>query len=427
MTYLKSILKGLFIYLGLFLLGNVLLYMVCLIPSKYIENNVIESSNLLTKYGKEYCFLGIFPNDNYVDALIINEAYSIDSNNPLESYMTMRRNYKKEITKKEIEMPTGKGFEVTTSGISRDLVDLSRELSNFINNSLDLSVRYGRYWHGYMIIYRPLLLLFNIKQIRILLFGIVSILFILNGFKIKEQYGYKFALLFCVVYFLTGGITGGNNLGSFPLVFITLIANYLVVSKKIKVNSLFLFSIGVIGNYFDFLTVPLLCVCTLIIFKQLSISDKSTKDRIINIMSDLFLFFFGWCLMWITKFIIYALIIDNNSISGIITQIFHRMSSSTDIKSLETSILLKSLFAPSAFAIDIYAMLWLFTTKGKINKELAKDNLWMLFLAIVPFSLLIVMFNHVVTHAYLFTHKNYAITAVCICMYLFRIKKDVLK
>ena len=90
---LNKIIRYIMAFIILFIVGNVLLYLVCLIPTEYIKSNVLKSVDSITDIGKYGLELGVFRIDNYANALIINEAYGIDSNNPVESYLLMRRNY----------------------------------------------------------------------------------------------------------------------------------------------------------------------------------------------------------------------------------------------------------------------------------------------------------------------------------------------
>ena len=94
---LYNIIHYILIFVFVFLICNILLYISCIFNSKYIYKNVKSSYNILNKQGLIY-FINKkidLANDNYTDALIINEMYSIDNKSPFESYLKARKNYKK--------------------------------------------------------------------------------------------------------------------------------------------------------------------------------------------------------------------------------------------------------------------------------------------------------------------------------------------
>lgn len=76
---------------------------------------------------------------------MINEAYSIDNTNPIYSYMTVRKNYNKEITKNSM-----KDISEELISINSSEYDPVGELEEFLNGNIDTSVNYARYWHGYL-------------------------------------------------------------------------------------------------------------------------------------------------------------------------------------------------------------------------------------------------------------------------------------
>ena len=96
---LKKVIKYTRVWIILFIIFNLSLCITSLFPSEIIEENVKSSSDILLKEGNVYKIseFSSITNNNYTDAIIINEAYSIDNTDPIYSYMAMRKNYKKSI------------------------------------------------------------------------------------------------------------------------------------------------------------------------------------------------------------------------------------------------------------------------------------------------------------------------------------------
>ena len=182
---IKKILKYISTFIILLLIFNLLLFVGSLYPSKIIEKNVKKSSQILTEEGNLYEFFewSDVVNNNYTDALMINEAYSIDNTNPLYSYMAVRKNFNKEITKKHLA-----DTQEELISINSEDYDPVGELEQFVNGNIDTSINYARYWHGYLSILRTLLIFFDIAGIRkILLIIFIILVIIAIGMSVSDK------------------------------------------------------------------------------------------------------------------------------------------------------------------------------------------------------------------------------------------------
>lgn len=83
----------------LIIIFNLLLFLVSIFPSNWIEKNVEETSEILLEQDNYYSLpiVNVIIN-NYTDSIMINTAYSIDNKNPVFSYMSARKNYKEGLT-----------------------------------------------------------------------------------------------------------------------------------------------------------------------------------------------------------------------------------------------------------------------------------------------------------------------------------------
>ena len=93
---IKAIVKYILTFLITMLILIALLFLSSLIPSKYLQENVKASSEILIGEGERIVIdapLGKASLFYFTDALMINTAYSIDSNHPYKSMMLDRKNY----------------------------------------------------------------------------------------------------------------------------------------------------------------------------------------------------------------------------------------------------------------------------------------------------------------------------------------------
>ena len=184
---MKKILKYFLAYIIMITVFILSIVAISLIPSEKIYENIRKSSVTLLKEGDllRYPSYRKIKLDNYTDSLMLNNAYSINNKSPFESAMLVRENYIYGISAEATRDVLGEHIQTKAQ---------VEELENLINNNPDESHEYARYWHGYLVYLRPLLLLFDYSKIRIiilivLIFLIARLLY--NLYKLKGMKEYK--------------------------------------------------------------------------------------------------------------------------------------------------------------------------------------------------------------------------------------------
>lgn len=168
MKNIKLTLKYILIFVVLICMYFTSLILSSLIPSSAIKEKVVKSSECLKQYGekeivdlkykKEEIFL-------FTDALMLNTAYSIDSEKPIESALLARKNYipgQTQTISKDREKNLGASKSHTDKYGNIFQVD---ELYGLMHGeNITESFEYARYWHGYLIFLRPLLLVLSYER-----------------------------------------------------------------------------------------------------------------------------------------------------------------------------------------------------------------------------------------------------------------------
>ena len=149
-NFLVSFAKDLLILLASVITGVVLLLLVYQIPKEPIMNNVMESQDIFVREGIYPMALPISFSqmDNYTDALILLES-SYEGTESLSGKALLNYHYEKIEDGNNVNpfyTIIDDQFGKTTEGF--------------------LALIYPRYWHGYLIIMKPLLFFFNLHQIR---------------------------------------------------------------------------------------------------------------------------------------------------------------------------------------------------------------------------------------------------------------------
>lgn len=290
---IKKILKLILIYFIMVITLILILTIVNLIPRNNIASNVRESLQTFIKEGTfpKINFTYSYLLDNYTDALMINTAYSVDSNNPLESAILMRRNYR---PNEELELEKIDNENNTIEN-----------LKDTLNGNNTIYYEYSRYWHGYMIWLRPLLAFFNYSQIRIILTVIIitlSIMLIYLTYKKINIYISSATLFMLIVsnfYFI------GMSLQYSSVFIIMLLTSIYVILKykHIKEITTVFFIVGILTSFFDLLTTPLLTLGIPIIYYML-LRNTENKDNLKILFKIIIYWALGYGIMWISKWIV---------------------------------------------------------------------------------------------------------------------------
>ena len=427
----KNIIKYIITFIILLLIFNLLLFVTSLFPSSWIENRVRESSQILNEEGNLYHFK-IFnvENNNYTDSLIINECYSIDNTDPIFSYMSCRKNYQKGITQKQEPDIVGELFSVSNDSVKDEKYDPVKELSEFLNGKVTISYEYARYWHGYLTLYRVLLIFFNIKGIRIALFVLFVFLYIRLFYLLKKQFGVYIAIIFALSLLGVDYFHVAYSLESAP-VFITMMLSSIIVLKRIdKIENLYLyqFVIGCICNFVDYLTVPLITLAMPLLIYILSKMQKEnlhTKECLKMIFLSCIAWGIGYAATWISKWAIYDIVFEKNMIINAISQVIYR--SGMTIPSSQVSIY----FTVCVFLLNTLRRFFIFelviliikikckdyTTEGYDLPDLLKKCIPFVIIGILPIIWYCLLSNHTVVHPR-FTYRHTLILLVCLLLSL---------
>lgn len=221
--------------------GLAALVMTYFIPPRYIHDNVYESAIVLYREG-----LGahIWENieetmlDVYTDGLLLNVTYTETGDGRTDILM-------------------GTHVEVDGKNPMNSLFEVIA-----LANDNYIVKHYGRYWHGYQVILKPLLCLFtysDIRQINMILQ--LALVFLLLGILIRSG-NWILVLPFFGMYVFLSPISLFSSLQYSPCFYIMMFALIAIFGfgknmNDTHMNYLFL-AAGIATAYFDLLTYPLI-------------------------------------------------------------------------------------------------------------------------------------------------------------------------
>ena len=398
-----------------------------LIPSSCMKANIIKSSEILKDEGEKKAINVGYKNVIvflFTDALMINTAYSIDSRTPLESSLLDRKNY---IPGQTLLEHVDQQYNL---GASKNYVDekenvfQTAELYGLMHGeNITDSYEYARYWHGYLVILRPLLVLTTYQGIRIVLLCLMIALVGWMMYLLTKKLNIKIAIIFLLGIVSANIFVTTQSFNEIVVFFIAVISSiYLLLKKDVEKNiGINFFVIGSITVFMDLLTAPLVTLgMPLAIYFLLSESKKkSVKENVLAFIKLCTCWTIGYGITWVTKWLITSIICNRQIIQNAITQAKFRTKNSeisyANVVKRNLTFLSCFVISTSMVIIAVYTIIKLIINRNKkINiKENVKTVLPYLFIGMLPFAWYFVLKQHSMMHPFL-TYRILCITVICI-------------
>ncbi|MBD5648189.1 MAG: hypothetical protein HDQ89_11520 [Desulfovibrio sp.] len=394
-----------YIFLILFFVFNVLLSAVYSIKSQKLEGNVIQSLRILEKENK---YLNLFPFvseniykcqafafENYIDKVMIDKMVPHDmSLNPWQAALDMNH--------------------------------------------------YSRYWHGYCVIMRPLMIIFNYSQLRLLNIFLLTACTVVAAILLARALSNQVSLAFlaAVIAVKSFIVPFCLSLSLMFYVFFVFLFIFIFMGKYInnpicesKYFSYYIFLLGGATSFIDLLTTPLLPVGMLIAIGCIWDYEKySILTRPWKIIQFFFIWATGYVGIWLAKWMVATIILEKNIIYDAIKTVYFRVHGEVPKLNLKVDSFLalkhnlwcvispfdaaQSLLITLLFVLTLIFLL----QKGlrSININFYKDYrlYWtLLLIGCTPFLWTLVIANHSQIHGW-FTYRIYCIT-IFIILYIF--------
>jgi len=292
-------------------------------------------------------------------------------------------------------------------------------------NSPTGGLSYSRYWHGYTLPLRLLLCVLNVANIQMLLYFAQLSLFIFVLHMMNKRGLKRLVPGFFLAYFLLMPFASSICLQYVPVTMLMLSACAAILLWDEKIDRMigmpaFFILLGVLTNYFDLLTFPLVALgfpLSLLLALRLK-----TDDSFLRLFMTTALCGVSWALgyagMWVFKWVLVDMISEYNPIWGLITQITLRTSDNGGELSRIGVVMrnLNVILAKSSYLllIGITGIATLLpAAKALIRRRVRIDAraLMLLVVAAVPFVWYMVMANHAYDHTY-FTYRNVTMSVI---------------
>ncbi|HBK27526.1 MAG TPA: hypothetical protein DDY92_03050 [Dialister sp.] len=403
-------LYSLLIVICAIIIGTVSLIFVYALPSSRTMYNAQKSIDI---YQREGAYPSWAPGkasaglDNFTDAIMIENAIFPGSGHLVEDAMlNPRYAYPK-------KNPTD---------------SLIKELQGETQDRT--IIHYARYWHGYLLYLKPLLTLRPVKDIR-LLNGTLQIILAFYLFSlIARKLDYKYGWAFLCSYITLNPISLAMSFQYSSMYYIMMLGSIYLLKKwnKSWLSNKYIYFFIVIGTvtaFFDFLTYPLISygipmALLLILANQGNCLCQKFDGIVISIKGGI-AWGFGYCGMYMGKWIISWLLTGYNTFLEASRQASYRMSISTvggegNVSFHAWNVIVKNLAVLAKDPIFIFSMILCFLCLYLILKKKGtitnKSNISLQYaLGLVSISPLVwysVLTNHSYVHSW-FTFRELSI------------------
>lgn len=377
-------------------IGLVLLLGVFLLPTERIERNVEKSVPMLvreTKYLDLIDGYKITRLDNYTDSIMLYNAMYDGEEGIINKSMHVYRNM-----------------------IEED--DTVKALENhFTHEYEEHKVSYSRYWHGYLVILKPLLMIFDYSNIRLLNSVFQPLLIVFVAILMYKKKRENYILPYLVSVLMLSPFTVMLSLQYSTIYYISNISLIvlLLLDDRLKTNNSYIFYfliVGMITSYLDFLTYPLATLGMPLIMYFILREESDLKKNIKDFFFNSCMWAIGYIGMWVSKFAIGSLLTGENIFDSALKSIETRTSFEAQETNLTPIVVIKRnleyiLNKPHLVLLiiaTIYFVCKFTKSKSDINKKTFIKLLPYILIACIPFAWYIIASNHSYIHAF-FTYR----------------------
>lgn len=409
---IKKVRNQLILLIGGALAGLLALILVYCIPTEPMEEHIYQSLPMLEKEFVSSELIDGYPGSltgSFTDCLMLeNAVYQSHEHTMLEQILFMYRG----------ESGMGDGW---ATGYS---------LTDYIEGiEQPREVEYARYWHGYLVVLKPLLFLTTFNALRIMssAFQLILVGMIVIGLCRRKEEFLGMAFLVSMPFLYYFGLYASLSLSICFYIMAGLMLMQLKWDEGLRKHGWygeFFLIAGMLTSYFDFLTYPLitlafpLCVC---LYLDKDGANKGLK-RLVGYSMEWGVGYLG---LWVLKWVLADILTGGSVIKVGLDAILER----ADVAASESTRMggfffvlrqnMSAYFNWGFYLLGLGIAVWLIRTILKKKKEITKKTFCegMVLLAVALYPLIWFFFtqNHSDEH-WIFTFKILAVTVfACIC------------
>lgn len=276
----------------------------------------------------------------------------------------------------------------------------STDGNNILQNAMIPT--YDRYWHGYLVILKPLLIITDTAGIcslnMVIFYGLLIYLLWLIATKIKPVYAFLLFMAMIPAHFYLIPLCM-QYIGVF---IIALIASVWVMKSDSVDIGKCLFICGCCTSFFDFLTTPLVTLLFPLTLYYLKNQNKySYKEWTKKLFIYCFIWAVGYLLFWASKWVISSFVLNKNVIYEAVERASMRSGESEYVTNRLVAV--AGVFLTYCYKTPILAVALVLEILGVLYQIIKKNKyVWnLLFIQCIPIAWYFILANHSVNHSYM--------------------------
>lgn len=411
---------------GSALIGTLLLVLVFCIPTGQIKKNVHKSVDRILVNSEQFednAFLQhvVQNKESYTDSIMVQYAFEkIPDKNVYEHAMwAYHYDLEEEIWAAE---------------------DSLRAVLNGADTSQMHLREYSRYWHGYLVYLKPLLLLFSWEQLLWIELGLhIALLLAVAVLSIKKKVPGAILAIAAGLAFMKPELMMVSLTMSVSLI---IMSTALIVQMK-KSDWLaekgwypeFFLVVGVLTSYLDFLTYPVVTLGFPLGIWFLMAEREAIWTAIKRIVGYSFCWGVGYAGMWASKWIIADLTLQTGTIRDAVWNVIGRTEAiggrprmnggfyvlSLNLQEYGSSIYM--IMAGVLIVLAVASVVWAFCAKVPV-KTILETIIPFIIIGIIPFAWIIVVQHHSALHAR-FTFRILGVAAFALACLTIKMQKTI--
>ncbi len=402
-----TISKMVIVLLVSILLGLISMVLCYALPVDYMRSHVVESGEDLIREGDRPKWGGfITVSDGFTDAIMLGKAVYDGGDSVFTEAMLNRSE-------------SAKGYGD----------NMSQMVHSLDENAENVVSEYPLYWHGYLVILKPLLYFFNVSDIRIINMIIQTALLMICAALVSEKLGKKYLAVLIPGILFINPITAAISFQFADVYYITLLSLIIMLCFKDwltgKKAFIYLFLlIGAACAFFDFLTIPIVALGIPLVFYMLIFNTDSIWRGILELIKLSTSWAFGYIGMWCGKWILTSIFTGKSIIGDGMDKILYRSGTSFTegeggtfgrfdaVKGILSMLKNSPLNMVLLILILICVILLIVTKRYRFIDY--KKTLILGLIALYPLAWYTIVLNHSIIHSFM-TWRDMAVT-VCAVM-----------
>lgn len=285
--------------------------------------------------------------------------------------------------------------------------------------------KYARYWHGYQVFLRPLLISSSYQQIRLITTACFFILIFSCFYMLCKRTSFLCGMMFVISMISVKCLVIPVSL-QYSNMFLLMLAVFLIALlfyKQKRDWSVFFFLVGSVTNFFDYLTTPLITLgIPLIVILLLDAAVTKPIKQLSNVIRYSALWTVAYGVTWFTKWVLASLILKKDIIKDAMETIFFRVNGNEEhtvsrISAVKENIEVFVSGRMLLIFVVIILLLVICVIRAHKDWSVCISAVPVLFIGLYPYIWYVVLANHSQIHS-LFTYRNQLLTVFAVLGFL---------